>query len=131
MHVRVCLDMRSSNTEQFERPAFMRTLSIRQFRANMAQELKNLPFALTRQGETIACVVSQVYTTSQGVHKEPDKACTQQDAGVHKLHVINEADSISEQTYKAIVDGDPFFRPHSKDQQTRKKGKQCKQPNNS
>lgn len=38
----------------------MRRVSITDFRANMAKELKNLPFALIRDGKVIAKVCTEV-----------------------------------------------------------------------
>jgi len=79
----------------------MRKVSLRKFRANMAEELNNAPFILTRKG-------SGDYTVC--VHKEkvctqnPIKPCTQTPKRVH-------------------TQNDAFFRPHTKEHQARKKGK--------
>lgn len=54
----------------------MRQVSIREFRANMAKELTDLPFELVKRGEVLAVVApGNVYTASQEatecVHTEP------------------------------------------------------------
>ena len=45
----------------------MRKITVRQFRANMATELGELPFLIERRGEVIAEV--NVYTPEPSVHK--------------------------------------------------------------
>ena len=47
----------------------MRNVSIRQFRHNMAKELADMPFTITRRGNIVAIV--DVYTNGPSVHNKP------------------------------------------------------------
>ena len=97
----------------------MRKLSISKFRANMLQELQNLPVLLTRDGKPFAKVctdLSKVCTNNVVKLKKfvqtPGKSVQVKKKSVQT--VIDEASSFSH---------DPFFKPHTKEHQTRKKAK--------
>lgn len=71
----------------------MRQVSIRQFRANMAKELSDLPFELVKNGRRIAVVSDGVYTIEPKesvVYTNKPETCTQTFRPYGKLAQLSE-----------------------------------------
>lgn len=97
----------------------MRMLSISKFRANMVEEMKNLPLLLTKDGKAVAKVctdLSKVCTnnvvTSEKFVQTSVKPAPKK--GKFVQTIVDEASSFTH---------DPYFKPHTKEHQARKKAK--------